>query len=126
MVQKKPKRIITIGVILLIIIGVISLLKSSAPEEQALGACSMFFWLIIGVIVLNIALLVWVAKDAKNRGMDSAVIWMLLVLFTGILGLVIYLLSRPKGELVLCKHCENKKLKYAKVCPHCKHETLTK
>jgi len=29
----------------------------------------------------SVALLVWVARDAKARGMDSAVLWMLLVFF---------------------------------------------
>jgi hypothetical protein len=31
--------------------------------------------------VISIALLVWVARDAKARGIDSAVLWMALVFF---------------------------------------------
>src|SRR5258708_2055176 len=39
---------------------------------------------------INIAILFWMAKDAKSRGMDGAM-WIFLVLFTGVLGLAIYL-----------------------------------
>ncbi len=73
----------------------------------------------IAVAVLNIILLVWVARDAKARGMDNAVLWMILVMVTSLLGFVIYLFSRPKGELVLCPHCNNKRLRVSAKCPHC-------
>ena len=68
---------------------------------------------------LNIALLVWVARDAKARGMDNSVLWMALVLFTSVLGLVIYIFSRPQGELVQCPHCGNKRLASSARCPTC-------
>ncbi len=133
--KNKLKQTISVGGIALILLGVASLFSGTAiaattEEEQALegcfGGCGMLTWFVVGVIVLNIALLVWVARDAKNRGMDSAVIWMLLTLLTGLLGLIIYIFSRPKGNLVQCEHCKNKKLDYAKVCPHCGHGASTK
>ena len=34
--------------------------------------------------------------------MDSSVMWMLLVFFTGLLGFIIYIFSRPHGDLVTC------------------------
>ncbi len=71
------------------------------------------------LIALNIALLVWVARDAKARGMDNAVLWMALVLFTSVLGLVIYIFSRPQGELAQCPHCGNKRLGSSARCPTC-------
>lgn len=73
----------------------------------------------IAFIALNIALLVWVNKDAKARGMETPVIWMLLVLFTSFIGLIIYLLSRPKGNLGPCPRCGGKKLPILAKCPHC-------
>ena len=73
----------------------------------------------IVILALNIALLVWVARDAKSRGMDSAVLWMLLVLFTSLIGLIIYLLSRPQGNLIQCPNCQNKRLQASVRCPHC-------
>jgi len=74
---------------------------------------------IVGVIALNIALLVWVARDAKSRGMDSSVLWMFLVMFTGLIGLVIYFFSRPKGNLIQCTSCKGKRLETSAKCPHC-------
>lgn len=73
----------------------------------------------IVLTALNIALLVWVARDAKARGMDNSVLWMALVLFTSVLGLVIYIFSRPQGELIQCPHCGNKRLRTSAKCPTC-------
>lgn len=73
----------------------------------------------IAIFALNIALLVWVARDAKARGMDSAVIWMVLVMFTSVIGLLIYIFSRPQGNLAQCQHCNNKRLQASARCPHC-------
>ena len=48
------------------------------------AACSAFVvFFIIAILVLNIVLLVWVARDAKARGMDNSVLWMLVVFFLG-------------------------------------------
>lgn len=98
-------------------------LQSSSGDGagSGLACCGTFFFVILAVIVINVLMLVWVARDAKARGMDGAVIWMLLVLFTGIFGLLIYLLSRPKGNLATCNHCGNKRLTAARTCPHCGH-----
>lgn len=82
----------------------------------ACGGCATF---IIGLIVLNVLLLVWVAKDAKARGMDNSVIWMLVVMFLGVLGLVLYLLARPQGVLTRCHRCSNKRMAAAVACPSC-------
>lgn len=95
-------------------------------DQQAAAACAacggsllLIIVAIVAVIVLNVLLLVWVARDAKNRGMDNSVLWMVLVMFTGVIGLLIYLLSRPKGEVVVCNHCKNKRLQVSAKCPHC-------
>jgi len=64
-------------------------------------------------------MLVWVARDAKARGMDSAVVWMFLVMGTSVIGLVIYLFSRPQGNLISCQHCKNKRLQVSAKCPYC-------
>lgn len=93
-----------------------------AAQEAAQGclACGgAFMFIAVVLIVLNIALLIWVARDSKSRGMDSAVMWMLLVLFTGFIGLVIYLFSRPQGQLKRCDHCGNSRLQASAKCPHC-------
>jgi len=73
----------------------------------------------IAVIVLNIFLLIWVARDSKSRGMDNSILWMLLVLATSFIGLIIYLSVRPKGDFVPCANCGGNKLPVLVHCPHC-------
>lgn len=99
----------------------IAFMQASSGGEEAAGlaCCGSFLLLAIGTVVLNIVLLIWVARDAKSRGMDGSVLWMLLVFFTSFLGLVIYLFSRPAGMTIRCNHCGNKRLAAARTCPHC-------
>ena len=51
-----------------------------------------------GLIGLAIALglAYFVYTDAKKRGMDNAALWAILTFFTGLIGLIIYLLVRKK------------------------------
>jgi len=97
--------------------------SNDASGAAGCAACSgcggMFLLIWLGVIGLQIALLVWVARDAKARGMDSAILWMLLVLFFPLLGIVIYLFARPQGNMVQCPNCGNKRLQASVKCPHC-------
>jgi putative component of membrane protein insertase Oxa1/YidC/SpoIIIJ protein YidD len=95
-----------------------------SDEDAAAGAvCALGFLFFVGTILLVvgtwIALLVFVVRDAKNRGTENPVLWLILILFTHIIGLIIYFLARPAGNLVQCEHCKNKKLQYARACPHC-------
>lgn len=83
------------------------------------GGIAVVIAVIVGSIALSIALLVWVARDAKNRGMDNSVMWMILVFFTSFIGLIIYIFSRPQGNLVACPSCKNKRLEVSAKCPHC-------
>ncbi|SRR5258707_2461461 len=93
--------------------------RDSGSPAAACGCLGFFGFAIIAFIALNIALLIWVARDAKSRGMDSAILWMILVMFTGIIGLIIYLFSRPQGNTIQCSHCGNKRLQVSAKCPHC-------
>jgi hypothetical protein len=101
------------------------LTEEEAAAAAAAGAASCAGCGLVGILVpivllaLNIALLVWVARDSKSRAMDSAVLWMILVMFTGPIGLLIYLFSRPQGNLVQCASCRNKRLQASAKCPHC-------
>jgi len=95
---------------------------NAAAASGAAGclACSGgLIVLMIAWIALVIALLVWVARDAKARGLDSSILWMLLVMGFGPIGLVIYLLARPRGDLIPCPNCGNKRLQISVKCPHC-------
>ena len=73
---------------------------------------------LVGVVLL----LAWVARDARNRGVDGGAVWVLVILFTHWFGLLIYLASRPHGMLTVCTTCSNKRLAFSKRCPHCGHE----
>ncbi|HEY7863005.1 MAG TPA: PLDc N-terminal domain-containing protein [Thermoanaerobaculia bacterium] len=105
-------------------------IPSPSPETTATAAdavagmacCGSFLFVILALVALSIALLVWVARDAKARGMDGAVIWMMVVFFTSVIGLIVYLLSRPQGALMRCARCGNKRLQASKLCPHCGNE----
>ncbi len=97
-----------------------AILQRNEPNPVAACGCLGFVgFIIVGIIALNIALLIWVARDAKNRGMDSPVLWMILVMFTGIIGLIVYLFVRPPGNLITCPHCNNRRMQVSAKCPHC-------
>ena len=102
-----------------------SALPAFADANDAAGllgctACGGILILIpILIIALNIAMLVWVAKDAKARGMETPILWMLLVFFLSVVGLIIYVFSRPQGEIVKCPNCSNNRLRTLSQCPHC-------
>ncbi|MBY8979622.1 MAG: PLDc N-terminal domain-containing protein [Candidatus Lokiarchaeota archaeon] len=64
------------------------------PDLGALGFL-LFLPLILAAVYWIIALLlcIWVYKDAKKRDMNAAV-WLLIVLVTGCIGCIIYLVVR--------------------------------
>ena len=58
------------------------------------GACIGFY---VVLFIIWIIIAVWVYKDAKARG-ENAVLWLLIVLILGIIGLIIWLIVRPKEK----------------------------
>ena len=59
-----------------------------------LGAFLIVYIVILVVVLLiSLGLAIWVYKDAKKRDMNAAV-WLLIVLVTGCLGCIIYLVVR--------------------------------
>lgn len=95
----------------------------SVEDAIAAGGClacggSMLLIPIV-FLAINIALLVWVARDSKSRGVENPILWVILVLFTSVIGLVIYLVTRPAGQLVQCASCGKNRLEGSLRCPHC-------
>jgi hypothetical protein len=103
--------------------------RQANPADGAAGCAgcgtvcggTLVLMITIPIIILatNIAILVWVARDAKARSMTDSMLWMVLVMFTGLIGLLIYIFSRPQGNLVRCQSCENLRLQASVRCPHC-------
>jgi uncharacterized membrane protein YhaH (DUF805 family) len=102
---------------------VVALSQPRADDAAGALACAgcggLGLLIVVGFFVLQIALLVWVARDAKARGMDGAVIWMLFVFLVPVIGLIVYVFARPQGTLTQCAHCANKRLQSSARCPHC-------
>ncbi len=59
----------------------------------AAGVLMLIVILSVVFLIIGIALAVWVYKDAKKRDMNAAV-WLLVVLLTGCIGCIIYLIVR--------------------------------
>jgi len=55
-----------------------------------LGLICVFF---IAIFLVSILIAIWVYRDAEKRGM-SGVLWLIVVLIAGVIGLIIYLVVR--------------------------------
>jgi len=64
---------------------------------QAEWIAAGFLCLLVPIIWFVIAILIciWVYKDAESRGMNGA-LWLIIVLISGIIGLIIYLVVRKE------------------------------
>jgi hypothetical protein len=83
------------------------------------GCGGLLLIIFLAIVGLQIALLVWVARDAKARGMDGAILWMLFVALVPLFGIVVYIFARPQGNMVQCSNCGNRRLQASVRCPHC-------
>ncbi|MEM0467045.1 MAG: zinc ribbon domain-containing protein [Candidatus Thermoplasmatota archaeon] len=73
-------------------------------------------WFVVWILVA-----IWVYKDAEKRG-KSGVIWLLIVILTGIIGLIIWLVVRgekSQGPARMCPSCGRSIPEDARVCPYC-------
>jgi cytochrome bd-type quinol oxidase subunit 2 len=103
-------------------------LTSVLQLEWFFGAFCLIplLWLIISIL-----LCVWVYRDAESRGM-SGPLWLIIVILTGIIGLIIYLIVRkekqgPLGAATtpvtrVCTSCGRAISPGVKFCPHCGKE----
>lgn len=96
----------------------------SEPDAgRILGIITAWFIVavVIGIIYLVtwVLMLAWVARDTRARNADGGAMWVLVIFFTGWIGLLVYLASRPHGILVSCDTCSNRRLQASRVCPHC-------
>jgi hypothetical protein len=73
-------------------------------QSMSVFSFMMSFYCVLTLLYLaTLCLFVtWVARDARNRGVNDSVFWIFLVLMAHVLGLVAYFASRPQGALVSC------------------------
>ncbi|MEY2494837.1 MAG: hypothetical protein QOJ45_1329 [Verrucomicrobiota bacterium] len=85
-------------------------------------ACCFLYFLLIAVAVGGwIYTAIWIMKDAKSRQSENAQLVTVLgwIPFTWVIALIVHLVTRPKGNLVPCPHCQKKRMEGSAVCPHC-------
>ena len=94
-------------------------------KEAAAAAATCGVTCILGIIagivylIVKIFFMVWAFKDATARGDSNAILWPILIFFFSIIGLVIYLAVRPKGDFSPCPSCHKPRLSTLAKCPHC-------
>jgi uncharacterized membrane protein YhaH (DUF805 family) len=117
---RPPAALVAVSALVLLVAALPAAAQYRSDDDAAAcAACGGFVIVFVVIFIINIAILVWVARDAKARGMGSPVGWLILIFFTGVLGLIIFIFSRPKGPLTRCPHCGNKRLQAMTKCPHC-------
>ena len=103
---------------------------AQSDEDAAAGAacgfmaCGMLFYLLIIAVMLGISVLIivlifkFIKKDAIARGLPNAnaMPWLALA---GLMGLLIYVLIRPQGNVMPCPSCGQQRMQGLPTCPHC-------
>lgn len=94
-----------------------------SDEETGMGCavCGLSMFLLISVVfafIVSIVLMAWTYNDAGSRG-ENPVLWTVIVFLFSILGLIVYLSARPRGNLISCSNCGKKMLESMSECPHC-------
>lgn len=71
--------------------------QEESAAAAGVGCACLVIWLLVmlAIVAVWIAICVWVYRDATRRGAENAVLWLLLVIITGLIGLIIYLIVRP-------------------------------
>ena len=94
---------------------------AAAATGIGLTCCILYLLLIAGGLAAYIFSAIFIMKDAKARNSENAQLVTILgwIPATWVVGLIVHLVTRPKGNLVPCPHCQKKRLEGSAVCPHC-------
>ena len=111
--------------------GLGSMQSGSLDSVLGIGSSikSFLWWttvLSVVFLITSVAMLIWMAKDSRNRGMEGIASWIMPILFANILAFLVYFFSRPQGKLVNCRFCANRCLDNAQSCPHCRRNNPTR
>jgi TctA family transporter len=72
-------------------------LLSDGIDQSIIPFVVVFVFLAIVWFVIAIVLGVWIYRDAESRGLDGTR-WLIIVLISGIIGVIIYLVVREDTE----------------------------
>jgi len=120
--MEKLKKFITIYMIVFLILLSTTTLASAQYEPYGafFGVACLVYMLIWFIIWILVA--IWVYKDAEKRG-KSGVLWLIIVILLGLIGLIIWLLVRgeePKrSQERRCPNCGRPIPMDARICPYC-------
>jgi len=94
--------------------------KEAGPACLAgtIGCVLVIITSLVGLAV-HIFMMVYAYKDSTARGDANGVLWLVLIFFFPLIGFIVYMVARPKGDLVPCPNCKQKKLSVLMKCPHC-------
>lgn len=115
-------------VIVLVLAAVVLFVPGLVFWPRMVGIDSWRLFAPLGLMsVLSLALAIWVGIDAERR-CGQGILWGLLVFFTSIIGLVVYLLVSSATERrrtveartgTACPNCNGPSESSFKVCPYC-------
>ena len=124
------KTIERLSLFLLIFAVSSTLVFAQSDEDAAAGAacgimaCGMLFYFLIIAVMIGISVTIivlifkFIKKDALARGMPNATAMPWLAL-AGLMGLLIYVLIRPQGNVMPCPACGQQRMQGLQTCPHC-------
>ncbi len=96
--------------------------------EGALCGGLLLLWIV--PMILWIVIAIWMYKDAQKRD-ENAVLWLIIGLFLGIIGLIIWFVVRPdmteverkrQGPTKTCLSCGQQIGVQYSVCPYCNNQ----
>lgn len=69
---------------------------ADSSDGTACAACGgIWILMIIAPLIIQVAILAWVVKDSRARGIESPLGWMAFVFLVPIVGILVYWFSRP-------------------------------
>jgi uncharacterized membrane protein len=123
------KKIESLMVLLLTLMSTATSTFAQAGDDGSGAACGvlgcgivLYLLVIAAMLAISITIIVliyrFIKRDATARGMTNAstMAWLALL---GLLGLLIYLLQRPQGNLMPCPSCGQNRMQGLPRCPHC-------
>lgn len=123
--KTKKLSIIALACILLSLATTSASAADSTDTAAFLGFSALICGVLVAVFIVFILIAIWVYRDAEKRG-SSGVLWLIIVIITGIVGLIIWLVVRPpiggkagQGAGRMCPNCGRPIPMDARVCPYC-------